>query len=179
MGMNNKALMMRHLWTIISQHPNSIWVEWIYSNCLRRYSIWTINIVASSSWGWRQLLKIRESIQVFCTYKIGKGDRFWLWMEPWGSIGALLNIFPTIPRTLGIPQEAKLLVVINGEEWNWSRRRAAVTRMVRENLPQIHSSREDAVVWNLTTHGRFTTNLAREAIRTHQESNRGITFLEV
>ncbi|KAL0430822.1 UNVERIFIED_CONTAM: hypothetical protein Sradi_0708200 [Sesamum radiatum] len=51
----NIALISRHLWRIIQENHDSIWVNWIYHVRLQGKSIWTVND-CTGSWGWCKLL---------------------------------------------------------------------------------------------------------------------------
>ncbi|KAL0285070.1 UNVERIFIED_CONTAM: hypothetical protein Sradi_7183400 [Sesamum radiatum] len=58
----NKSLMSRHLWRLIAQERSSIWVNWIFHYRLQHYSVWTIS-TRSGTWGWRKLIRLRDSLR--------------------------------------------------------------------------------------------------------------------
>ncbi|KAL0402156.1 UNVERIFIED_CONTAM: hypothetical protein Slati_4245500 [Sesamum latifolium] len=70
----NKGLMSRHLWRIIMANRSSIWVDWIFHYRLRDYSIWTISD-RSGTWGWRKLIRLRDSLRPFLHYQVGTGPK--------------------------------------------------------------------------------------------------------
>ncbi|KAL0292538.1 UNVERIFIED_CONTAM: putative ribonuclease H protein [Sesamum angustifolium] len=104
----NKALMSRHLWNVIQNNQSSIWVKWITHTRLRHKSVWTVD-VRGGSWGWRKLLRLRDALIPYIEFKIGDGDTFSLWHDPWHSLGPLITRFPRGPgRTKFLRQQNSL-----------------------------------------------------------------------
>ncbi|KAK4384175.1 putative ribonuclease H protein [Sesamum angolense] len=103
----NKALMSRHLWNVIQNNQSSIWVKWITHTRLRHKSVWTVD-VRGGSWGWRKLLRLRDALLPYIEFKIGNGDAFSLWHDPWHSLGPLITRFPRGPGRTNIPEATKL-----------------------------------------------------------------------
>ncbi|KAK4384534.1 putative ribonuclease H protein [Sesamum angolense] len=93
----NKALMCRHLWNVIQGNQSSIWVRWIAHNYLRHKSVWTVD-VKGGSWGWRKLLRLRSALLPYIDLKIGDGECFSLWHDPWHSLGPLIQRFSVWPQ---------------------------------------------------------------------------------
>ncbi|GJW58750.1 RNA-directed DNA polymerase, eukaryota, reverse transcriptase zinc-binding domain protein [Tanacetum coccineum] len=63
----NKCMIMKHLWNIASA-KNTLWVKWVSTVKLKGRSIWAINEDASDSWGWKNILKIREEARKFMNF---------------------------------------------------------------------------------------------------------------
>ncbi|KAL0291884.1 UNVERIFIED_CONTAM: putative mitochondrial protein [Sesamum angustifolium] len=103
----NKALMSRHLWNVIQNNQASIWVNWTAHTHLRHKSVWTVD-VKGGSWGWRKLLRLRSALLPFIELKIGNGESFSIWHDPWHSLGTLIRRFPSGPSRTSIPLAAKL-----------------------------------------------------------------------
>ncbi|KAK4383974.1 Transposon TX1 uncharacterized protein [Sesamum angolense] len=55
----NRALMSRHLWSVIKHEKESIWVDWIARYRLRDASIWMVN-AKRGAWSWRKMLELRD-----------------------------------------------------------------------------------------------------------------------
>ncbi|KAL2246396.1 UNVERIFIED_CONTAM: hypothetical protein Sindi_2907800 [Sesamum indicum] len=85
---------------------------------LHNTSIWTIN-EKGGSWGWRKLLRLRNSILPMTEFLIGEGRSFYLWKNPWHHLGPLIARFRRGPSLLGIDESAKLQIVINEGQWQW------------------------------------------------------------
>ncbi|KAL0293795.1 UNVERIFIED_CONTAM: putative ribonuclease H protein [Sesamum calycinum] len=107
----NKALMSRHLWNVIQNNQSSIWVKWIAHTRLRHKSVWTVD-VKGGSWGWRKILRLRSALLPYIEFKIGDGESFSLWHDPWHSLGSLITRFPRGPGRTNIPEAAKLSAVL-------------------------------------------------------------------
>ncbi|KAL0448194.1 UNVERIFIED_CONTAM: LINE-1 reverse transcriptase [Sesamum latifolium] len=113
----NRALMSKHLWRIIIQDRTSIWVEWILTVRLRTHSIWTVSDRVGS-WGWRKLLRLRSLILSFIEYRVGNGEMFSIWQDPWHSLGILLQHFPRGPRLMDLLVSDRLCRVIDEGQWH-------------------------------------------------------------
>ncbi|KAL0444885.1 UNVERIFIED_CONTAM: hypothetical protein Slati_2211200 [Sesamum latifolium] len=114
----NKSLMSKHLWKIIVADRSSIWVDWIIRYRLRDNSIWTVNI-RSGPWGWRKLVRLRETLRPCITYRIGSGNSFSLWHDPWHDLSPLIIRFPQGPRHSATSPAAPLSRVIRDGSWHW------------------------------------------------------------
>ncbi|KAL0295602.1 UNVERIFIED_CONTAM: putative ribonuclease H protein [Sesamum calycinum] len=114
----NKALMSRHLWNVIQNNQSSIWVKWIAHTRLRHKSVWTVD-VKGGSWGWRKILRLRSALLPYIEFKIGDGESFSLWHDPWHSLGSLITRFPRGPGRTNIPEAAKLSAVLVDGDWSW------------------------------------------------------------
>ncbi|KAL0455470.1 UNVERIFIED_CONTAM: hypothetical protein Slati_0886200 [Sesamum latifolium] len=98
------------------------------------------------SWSWRKILKLRNQLLGGVSYHVGMGDDIWLWQDPWHPLGALIYRFPSGPRVVGIPLEAKVSMVIDEGGWN----RPLITDIehmeIVEQLPSLVNS--DTIDWN-------------------------------
>ncbi|PWA43292.1 RNA-directed DNA polymerase, eukaryota, Reverse transcriptase zinc-binding domain protein [Artemisia annua] len=46
---------------------------------------------SNDSWGWKNILRIRDKIRRIMVYKIGDGKRTSLWYDNWSQVGPLIN----------------------------------------------------------------------------------------
>ncbi|KAL0293434.1 UNVERIFIED_CONTAM: hypothetical protein Sradi_6938000 [Sesamum radiatum] len=124
---------------------SSIWVNWISHYRLRNCSVWTIS-TRSGTWGWRKLIRLRDSLRPCITYRIGDGASFSLWHDPWHDRGPLISQFPLGPRHTSLPASAPLSLVIFEGNWTWP----PVTHMesvdITHDLPTIHGG-PDRIRW--------------------------------
>ncbi|KAL0292675.1 UNVERIFIED_CONTAM: putative ribonuclease H protein [Sesamum angustifolium] len=157
----NKALMSRHLWNVIQSNQSSIWVQWIAHTHLRHKSVWTVD-AKGGSWGWRKLLRLRSALLPYIEFKVGNGEIFSIWHDPWHSLGTLIRRFPSGPSRTNIPIAAKLSAVIVDGDWSWP----PITDMecieILHLLPNIHNG-NDSILWR---GGEFTTTVAYGIFRT-------------
>ncbi|KAL0291249.1 UNVERIFIED_CONTAM: Retrovirus-related Pol polyprotein from type-2 retrotransposable element R2DM [Sesamum radiatum] len=137
-----------------SGNQSSIWVRWIAHNHLRHKSVWTVD-VKGGSWGWRKLLRLRSALLPHIDLKIGDGESFSLWHDPWHSLGPLIQRFPCGPSRTNIPAAATLSTVIVDGAWCWP----LITDMecieIIHVLPTIHNG-SDSILWR---GGDFSTKV--------------------
>ena len=61
----------------------------------------------------------RTSIRSIVEYRIGDGSEFYLWKDPWHTLGPLIDRFPRGPSRLGLHENATLNSVIHENQWQW------------------------------------------------------------
>ncbi|KAL0293553.1 UNVERIFIED_CONTAM: hypothetical protein Sradi_6930300 [Sesamum radiatum] len=106
----NNALMSKHLWQILIQKHDSIWVSWITKHRLKHGTVWAVK-ETEGSWIWKKLLKLRARLLHGIQYHVGDGAEFKLWLDPWHPDGALLNKHPHGPFITGLPMDSNLSTV--------------------------------------------------------------------
>ncbi|KAK4384116.1 hypothetical protein Sango_3090300 [Sesamum angolense] len=89
------------------EQPVVHWVKWIAHTRLRHKSVWAVDV--KGSWGWRKILRLRSALLPYIEFKIGDGESFSLWHDPWHSLGSLITRFPRGPSRTSIPEAAKTL----------------------------------------------------------------------
>ncbi|PWA88348.1 reverse transcriptase zinc-binding domain-containing protein [Artemisia annua] len=89
----NKAMLMKHVWHI-AVNKDTLWVKWVNIVKLKGKSIWEINEDVNDSWGWKNILKLRQTARAHMVMEIGDGDKASMWFDIWDQIGAL-NTFIT------------------------------------------------------------------------------------
>ncbi|KAL0367294.1 UNVERIFIED_CONTAM: hypothetical protein Sradi_3619500 [Sesamum radiatum] len=158
----NRGLMSRHLWRIITHDSTSIWVTWIFQYRLQNYSIWTISARAGT-WGWRKMIRLRDTLRPYIRYQIGEGTSFSLWHDPWNARGPLILQFPSGPRHTSIPISAPLSTVIWDESWVWTPITDMESVDITHDLPTIHGGR-DRILWT-GPRGSFSSAAAYDVFR--------------
>ncbi|KAL0292943.1 UNVERIFIED_CONTAM: putative ribonuclease H protein [Sesamum angustifolium] len=156
----NKALMSRHLWNVIQNNQSSIWVKWIAHTRLRHKSVWTVD-VKGGSWGWRKILRLRSALLPYIEFKIGDGESFSLWHDPWHSLGSLITRFPRGPGRTSIPEATKLSAVLVDGDWSWPPITDLECIEILHVLPNIHNG-SDSILWR---GGGFSTKAVYEIFR--------------
>ncbi|GKG17609.1 hypothetical protein Tco_0362566, partial [Tanacetum coccineum] len=67
----------------------SLWVKWVNTVKLKGKSIWEAESTDNDSYGWKELMKIRDKIKPFVIFKIGDGKSISVWHDKWCDIGPL------------------------------------------------------------------------------------------
>ncbi|GJX03941.1 hypothetical protein Tco_0189857 [Tanacetum coccineum] len=115
----NYALLAKHVWNIATK-KDSLWVKWVHSVKLRGKSIWDVKEESNDSWGWKNLLEIRDQIKDKVIYKVGDGSKTSLWFDNWSSIGPLFQYITH--RDLYDKRLSENITVrdmIVNERWRW------------------------------------------------------------
>nr|GEZ55904.1 hypothetical protein [Tanacetum cinerariifolium] len=84
----NKAMITKHLWNV-AMGKESMWVKWISVEKLKGRSVWAINEEANDSWGWKNILKLRNEVRSNFVMKIGNGEKASVVYDNWSDIGIL------------------------------------------------------------------------------------------
>ena len=87
----NEVLLITQVWKIID-NKESLWVKWVNTVKLKGNSLWDIEYQMSDSWGWKQMLLIRDKIRPYVKYFIGNGKDVSMWFDNWSSLGPLHRI---------------------------------------------------------------------------------------
>ncbi|GKF92260.1 hypothetical protein Tco_0278979, partial [Tanacetum coccineum] len=123
LGVWNKAMIIRNLWNVATD-KNSLWVKWTSTVKLKGKSVWAVNEEASDSWGWKNILKIRDEVRNFIMVTIGNGEKASLIYDNWCEAG-ILQTFVTHRDLYNVRWKDNMVVkdiVNNGaclwpEEW--------------------------------------------------------------
>ncbi|KAL0294970.1 UNVERIFIED_CONTAM: hypothetical protein Sradi_6858100 [Sesamum radiatum] len=142
----NQALILRHVWRILQEDPNSIWVAWVLRYMLRNHTIWTVN-TASASWCWKKLVKVSWLLREGLDYRVGDGCKFRLWTDLWHPEGPLIHKFPRGPTITGLPADSRLILVIHQGQWCWPSQTDFDIQQIMAELPSIYSQRHDEISW--------------------------------
>ncbi|KAL0295450.1 UNVERIFIED_CONTAM: hypothetical protein Scaly_3103400 [Sesamum calycinum] len=103
----NQALMAKHLWHLVKKKADSTWVAWIQQNRLKQQTIWSFHGF-NGSWGWKKLLKLRNGFLTGVETKVGNGESFSLWLDPWHPDGPLIHKVLGGPRITGLSVDSWL-----------------------------------------------------------------------
>ncbi|GJW21025.1 RNA-directed DNA polymerase, eukaryota, reverse transcriptase zinc-binding domain protein [Tanacetum coccineum] len=61
-------------------------------------SVWEVESCCNDSWGWKQLLEIRDKIKPYVSYNISDGKGVFIWYDNLCKLGTLANIIPKKAR---------------------------------------------------------------------------------
>ncbi|GJZ05801.1 hypothetical protein Tco_0539594 [Tanacetum coccineum] len=83
-----KCMIIKHLWNIVTD-KNTLWVKWVNTVKLKGRSIWAINEEVNDSWGWKNILRLRDKARKSIVMKIGNGDKASVIYDNWCGVGVL------------------------------------------------------------------------------------------
>ncbi|GJU28792.1 putative RNA-directed DNA polymerase [Tanacetum coccineum] len=143
----NKALMVSHLWNLISS-KESLWVKWIHVYKLKGRSFWEVPCRGNLSWGWRKILQLRPLIREFIWYRIGDGLTASAWFDSWCHVGPISRIVTSrdIFRA-GYNLSTKVNELVVNGSWGWPNEWFAKYPMLCSIIPPIFSDIEDRLEW--------------------------------
>lgn len=72
---------------------NSLWVQWIYKNLIRKGTLWSVKEKSSlGSWIWKKILKYRDKAQRFHKMEVRSGESTSFWFDVWSPFGNLYQL---------------------------------------------------------------------------------------
>ncbi|KAL0444869.1 UNVERIFIED_CONTAM: hypothetical protein Slati_2209600 [Sesamum latifolium] len=154
----NQALMLKHLWRILQEDTQSIWVQWILLHRLHNQTIWTYSR-STTSWCWKKLVKLSTLLKAGLDYRIGDGRKFKLWTDLWHPREPLLHSFPRGPTINGLPSDSLLMTVLQHGRWNWPSVTDFDIQEIISCLPNIFPQQPDTIIWRSNA-GKFNTAAA-------------------
>ncbi|GKF12774.1 hypothetical protein Tco_0050700 [Tanacetum coccineum] len=112
-------------------------------------NFWKVSADTNDSWGWKNLLEIRDEISKHVWYKLGDGMKTLLWYDNWCEIGPLCRI--VLNRSIYSARLTRDMVVadmMNNGEWNWpSEWKTEYPIMRHIKVPKLNTEKGDWLVW--------------------------------
>ncbi|GJR56309.1 RNA-directed DNA polymerase, eukaryota, reverse transcriptase zinc-binding domain protein [Tanacetum coccineum] len=84
----NKCMIIKHLWNIAND-KKSLWVKWVNTVKLQGNNIWAINEDVNNSWGWKNILKMRDEVRNFMIMRNENGEKASVIYDNWCGAGIL------------------------------------------------------------------------------------------
>ncbi|GJX77241.1 RNA-directed DNA polymerase, eukaryota, reverse transcriptase zinc-binding domain protein [Tanacetum coccineum] len=132
----NQALLAKNIWNIATKKDN-LWVKWVHSVKLRNKSIWEVSAAINDSWGWKNLLTIRDIIMnnVKCIVRSVMG-----------------HLFKTLSHRdlydARLKEDLTLRDMITNGQWNWPEEWYEKFLMVTQiACPTLNDVNTDKIVW--------------------------------
>ncbi|GKA48635.1 RNA-directed DNA polymerase, eukaryota, reverse transcriptase zinc-binding domain protein [Tanacetum coccineum] len=66
--------------------------QWIRTVKLNGKNFWEVSVEVNESWGWKNLLEIRDEVNKYVRYKLGDGKNTSMWYDNWCELGLLFRI---------------------------------------------------------------------------------------
>ncbi|GJX90604.1 hypothetical protein Tco_0343930 [Tanacetum coccineum] len=134
----------------IVSNKESLWVRWIHTYKLRGRSFWDIPLKADISWGWRKILKIRDTVRPFIKTKIGDGSKTSIWFNSWCAL-IPLNRFLTLREITneGFNMQSKVSDLVVNNAWIWPHAWLLKAPNIVRNDWEVLRDRGNEVPWHL------------------------------
>ncbi|GJS45691.1 RNA-directed DNA polymerase, eukaryota, reverse transcriptase zinc-binding domain protein [Tanacetum coccineum] len=81
----------KQLWYVAAD-KDTLWVKWINTFKLKGKSVWEVNEDISDTWGWRNILRMRQEVRKYMFMSVGDGSKTSMWFDSWSNLGALNEI---------------------------------------------------------------------------------------
>nr|GEV21873.1 RNA-directed DNA polymerase, eukaryota, reverse transcriptase zinc-binding domain protein [Tanacetum cinerariifolium] len=157
----NKALKVKHLWNIENK-KDTLWVRWVNTVKLRGVSIWVVQREDCDSWGWKNLLAIRDLIRDHALYKTGNEESTHMWYDNWSGLGPLINFITH--RDLynaRLNKDSCVADMISNGAWKIASEWVGnLSFLSTTEVPDIRNGEKDKVAW-LDKNGKKSKNLQR------------------
>ncbi|GJX06300.1 GTP-binding protein OBGC, chloroplastic, partial [Tanacetum coccineum] len=90
------SLLKGFLWNQEEKANGRAKVKWINTYKLKGMSIWEVSEDVNDSWGWRNILKMRQLVRKHMFKRIDDGSTTSMWFEYWTDVGILSEIMTYI-----------------------------------------------------------------------------------
>ncbi|KAL4018288.1 hypothetical protein IC575_021879 [Cucumis melo] len=163
----NIASTLKILWLMLT-NSGSLWVAWVEAYILKGRSLWDVDSRVGKSWCLRAILRKREKLKHLVRMKVGNGNSFRVWLDPWLPEGAILEqVGERVMYDAASRRKARLSDFIDPDgEWLWPRVSLELIDLwerVQEVSPCLSVS--DSWVWVPGRRGGFSIASAWEAVR--------------
>ncbi|GJU04828.1 RNA-directed DNA polymerase, eukaryota, reverse transcriptase zinc-binding domain protein [Tanacetum coccineum] len=151
---------------------DTLWVKWVSTVKLKGVSIWVVQKEECDSWGWKNLLTIRDLIINHVLFKIANGEDTFMWYDNWSGLGPLINnTSHRIMYNARLQKESNVADMIadgswiNGSEWVNSVGLSTIP------VPMIKQGEKDKIMWldNSGNPTKFTMCKVYDDLRCHCE----------
>ncbi|XP_076925782.1 uncharacterized protein LOC143588739 [Bidens hawaiensis] len=160
-----------HVWSILSNR-NSLWVQWVQMYKLKCRNFWEAQLRGNVSWGWRKILKIRETFRPFIWKLIGDGMDTNSWSDRWNDFSPLRGfITPRIIARSGFDLDSNVAELVEFGTWRWPVAWYDLFPvLINIPIPIIDPNKRDALVWRVfgKDYTAFSAAIAWDSIRVRQ-----------
>lgn len=112
-------------------------------------NFWEVEADNNDSWGWKNILKVRDKIKERIVCKIGNGRSISMWYDNWCQLGPLYNYISH--RDLydaRLDAGLKVFDMISNGVWNWPSEWVNKFNILTEiDVPNLIPNKCDGIVW--------------------------------
>ncbi|GMH30433.1 hypothetical protein Nepgr_032276 [Nepenthes gracilis] len=146
----NKALICKLLWRILSKDPDSAWSSWVHKTRIKDRCIWTLKVPDSAPWSWKKIMNLRPVMCAHTSKIIGDGMDTFVWQDHWHPHGPLSRVCSDrIPSSFGLSEGAKVSRLSRDEHWAWPNPYDREVSSIAANMPHHlpNAERKDSLKW--------------------------------
>ncbi|GJV70638.1 RNA-directed DNA polymerase, eukaryota, reverse transcriptase zinc-binding domain protein [Tanacetum coccineum] len=115
---------------------------------LKGGSFWEVESGCNDSWGWKQLLVIRDKIKPFIIYKIGDEKGVYMWYDNWSKIVPLANSIPKKARNDARMKDNDIVAdLVHNGAWLWPSESVSVYLVLSQIDVSVFNQNKDIVWW--------------------------------
>ncbi|XP_010524744.1 PREDICTED: uncharacterized protein LOC104802714 [Tarenaya hassleriana] len=156
----NTTFRLRLIWLLFSQ-TDSLWVDWIQENAIRKHGFWDTPVTTNVSYTFRKLLKLRDLARKFIRVKLGDGRKASFWFDSWTDLGPLITFVGDMgPRLLQTSRQACVHDATTNRSWRLPPARSERVLELQMRMstidPPAEDEGEDEYLWRQKS-GEFGT----------------------
>nr|GEV17300.1 hypothetical protein [Tanacetum cinerariifolium] len=113
----NIVLLTKRIWNIAAK-KDTLWVKWVFMVKLKGKSIWDVEIENADSWGFKNLMEIKDTVKSKIIHVLGNGRNTSMWYDKWHPQGPLCAMISRRARyEAGLSKSINVSDMI--EDGNW------------------------------------------------------------
>ncbi|GJT54657.1 RNA-directed DNA polymerase, eukaryota, reverse transcriptase zinc-binding domain protein [Tanacetum coccineum] len=127
----------------------TLWVKWISTVKLNEKNFWEISAKTTDSWGWKNLLEIRDESSKHVWHKLGDGMKTLMWYDNWCEIGPLFRIISNRSiYSTRLTSDVIVAEMIKNGDWKWPSDWKNIYPIIKQvKVPKLESEKVDWIVW--------------------------------
>ncbi|GJY09918.1 hypothetical protein Tco_0378103 [Tanacetum coccineum] len=147
-GLGIKSLQVKLLWYVISD-KNSLWVKWVKTIWLKNNSIWAVEPKNLHSWGWKQILALRDKVRSFVHFKVGNGRKVFFWYDRWIERSPLCNLINyNSLKYDSLAMNMRVADLVMDDRWKWPRGwKNRFKEVLNIQVPKLVKDIDDKAIW--------------------------------
>nr|GEX12125.1 RNA-directed DNA polymerase, eukaryota, reverse transcriptase zinc-binding domain protein [Tanacetum cinerariifolium] len=128
---------------------DSLWLKWISIVKLKGRSVWVVNEETSDSWGWKNILRLRDEVRSFIVMKIGNDEKASMMYDNWCGAG-ILHTFITHMGLYNVRMNYGMVMkdIVEQNLCIWPEEWIAKFHVITmHNSVVLNTDKEDSIVW--------------------------------
>nr|GEV65101.1 hypothetical protein [Tanacetum cinerariifolium] len=147
---NGEVSSARMAWKIMCK--SKVWIpcgsnqKWISIVKLKEMSVWVVQKEVSDSWGWKNLLDVKNLVLNHFKYDVDNGRKPFMWYDNWSNLGPLINCLTNRSLYDARLQKSCSAADLMGNN-SWSLAEEDFPFIGNSIVPFIIPNRDDKITW--------------------------------